>query len=276
MLTRASDVAAGARRASPDPRTVDGMSDRDAVRAEQAASFDREAALYERARPGYPDAAVDWLLAPREGRPPLGRVLDLGAGTGKLTASIRARGVDAIAVDPSDRMLEQLRAAVPGVETLVGTAERIPLPDESVDAVFAAQAWHWVDEERALPEVARVLKPGGELGLVWNTRDDRVPWVRRLTEVMGASAAETAMQSDTVIGGPFGATSQTVVDWERPMTPDELIELALSRSYLITATPERRDAVIAGIRELLASDPALAGRDVFPMPYRTNAFRAHL
>lgn len=238
----------------------------------QAASFDDAADVYERSRPGYPDEAVDWLLERGAGPRPE-RVLDLGAGTGKLTRSLLARGLEVVAVDPSERMLQQLRDAAPGARTLVGTAERIPLPDDSVDAVLAAQAWHWVDEERAVPEVVRVLKPGGELGLVWNIRDESVPWVARLSEIIGSSEAESRVASGIELHGPLRPVSQLAVAWSRPMTEQSLVDLVLSRSYIITATPERRDAVVAGVRDLVRGE---FGDAPFELPYRTHAFRAAL
>ena len=157
------------------------MSARDARRDVRAASFGSVADVYDRARPGYPDEAVRWLVgdAPR-------RVLDLAAGTGKLTRSLVAAGHDVVAVEPAEEMLAHLRAAVPAAEALVGTAEAIPLPDASVDAVTVAQAFHWFDPPAALREIARVLRPDGALGLVWNTRDEREPWVRRLGELIGS------------------------------------------------------------------------------------------
>ncbi len=105
-------------------------------------------------------------------------VLDLGAGTGKLTTRLVERGLDVIAVDPIAEMLDVLRATLPDTPALLGTAEQIPLRDNSVDAVLVAQAWHWFDPERAVAEVARVLRPGGRLGLVWNIRDERLGWVK--------------------------------------------------------------------------------------------------
>lgn len=242
----------------------------DARHTAQRTSFDGEAELYDRARPDYPDAAIDWML-PRRAQ----RVLDLGAGTGKLTGSLVARGLDVVAVDPGERLLATLGRAMPGVDTLVGTAERIPLPDHSVDTIVCAQAWHWVDAAAATREAARVLRPGGTLALVWNIRDESVPWVARLSAVMGSSEAEKVLREDPLIGFPFGRTESLTVPWARPMTVDQLVELALSRSYLITASVERRAEVIDGIRQLVASEPHLSGAD-FALPYDTRAFRAAL
>lgn len=239
--------------------------------AEQASSFGRAAAEYERSRPTYPDAAVDWLL-------PTGAtaVLDIGAGTGKFTRSLLERDLEVTAVEPSERMRETLTEQLPTVRALPGSAEQIPLADSSVDAVTVAQAWHWVDEDRALPQIARVLRPGGTLGLVWNLRDEAVDWVRRLTDLMHKSGAELALEGEVTIGPPFGATETFEVGWSRPMDAHLLLELVSSRSYVITAPEDQRAEILAGVRELLDTDPALAGRASFELPYRTYCFRARL
>ena len=142
---------------------------------ERAGSFGAAAEVYDRSRPSYPVEAVRWAL-PQDAR----RVLDLGAGTGKLTAVLLDLGLDVVAVEPSAEM----RARIPArAEVLDGSAERIPLPDGSVDAVLAAQAFHWFDLDVALPEIARVLRPGGTLGVLWNERDESVEWVRRVWDL---------------------------------------------------------------------------------------------
>lgn len=243
------------------------MAERD--RRELAGSFGRAAGEYERARPGYPEEAVDWLL-PAGAR----TVLDLGAGTGKLTRSLAARGLDVLAVEPSVEMRETLAAALPGVRALAGTAEEIPLPDASVDAIAVAQAWHWVQESRALPEAARVLRPGGTLALIWNIRDESVDWVRRLTDVMHKSGAELALEGEVEIGSPFGPTETFELSWKRPMTLDLLLEMVRSRSYVITAPEAEREAILAGVRELVEAEPALSGQAEFDLPYVTRGFRA--
>jgi SAM-dependent methyltransferase len=239
--------------------------------AEQSHSFGRAAGEYERARPGYPDAAVDWVL-------PVGArtVLDLGAGTGKFTRSLVARGLDVIAVEPDEVMRDTLAAALPTVRVLGGTGEHIPLPDSSVDTVTVAQAWHWMDAPAAAAEIARVLRPGGTLGLVWNIRDESIEWVRRLSGVMGSSDAERFIRGAIVIPAPFGPTEEFQVDWRNDIDVESLVSLVASRSYIITAPDADRAATLARVRELAASDPALAGRDSFAMPYRTHAFRARL
>jgi SAM-dependent methyltransferase len=243
------------------------MSERD----RQAASFDQAAEVYERARPEYPADAVDWLI-PADARV----ALDLGAGTGKFTRALVARGLDVIAVDPAPTMLAQLSAALPGVRVHEGTAENIPLADASVDAVFAAQAWHWVDQDVALTQAARILRPGGTLGLIWNVRDENVPWVARLTVVMHGSEAESFVENDRIQHGPFGEIESAVFEWTREFDREGLLDLVRSRSYFITASAEDQATILAGVNDLLDTDPDLVGTDHWAMPYKTHVFRMRL
>jgi len=146
----------------------------------RATSFADVADAYERARPGYPEGAVRWLV----GDEPCD-VVDLGAGTGKLTRTLVALGYRVTAVEPLSEMLRELRTAVPEATAVEGSAEQIPVPEASTDVVVCAQAFHWFDHDVALPEIARVLRPGGRLALVWNVRYDREPWVAKLSEAIG-------------------------------------------------------------------------------------------
>jgi SAM-dependent methyltransferase len=245
------------------------VPEKHADKAVRARSFGAAADIYERARPGYPEAAVDWLLP--EGAQ---TVIDLGAGTGKLTRSLAAKGLEVLAVEPLAEMRANLASALPDVRVLDGTAEAIPLPDASVDAITVAQAWHWVDPERATAEAVRVLRPGGTLGLIWNRRDERVDWVRRLSAVLGSAEAEV-MDMDTVeIGPPFGPTETFATEWARPMDVDLLVEMAASRSYVITATPRRRREILDGVRVLMEKE--LGDDTEFDFPYVTYAFKASL
>jgi len=236
---------------------------------DRSLSFGSAAGAYERGRPSYPPEAIDWLL-PRDAR----QVLDLGAGTGKLTARLVQRGLDVVAVDPIPDMLEVLRAALPDTRALLGTAEDIPLPDNSVDTVLVAQAWHWVDPERAIPEVARVLRPGGRLGLVWNTRDERLGWVRELGEIIGSDGDRDRF--DVTLPTSFTEPERHQVEWTSYLTPQALIDLVSSRSYCITSPTEVRSQTLDRVRELLATHPALANSSGLAMPYVTVCIRTEL
>jgi SAM-dependent methyltransferase len=240
-------------------------------KSEQAASFDRAAEVYERARPEYPADAVERML-PADAR----TVLDLGAGTGKLTRALATRGLEVFAVDPAPKMLDQLRTAIPGATVSAGTAEDIPLADASVDAVVVGQAWHWVDQDAAIPSVARVLRPGGTLGLIWNLRDDRVPWVSRLTAVMHPAEGEIFMETGVIEHGPFGEIESASFEWSHDFARDGLLDLLRSRSYFITAPEAEQASILRGVNELLDTDPDVGGQKSWSMPYVTRAFRMRL
>ncbi|ANF31164.1 SAM-dependent methyltransferase [Leifsonia xyli] len=234
-----------------------------------AASFDRAADVYDAARPSYPADAVSWLLDGTDDP-----VVDLGAGTGKLTAALIDRGREVVAVDPSPEMLRVLRERLPDVAAHEGTGERLPLPDASAGVVLVAQAWHWMDAERAIPEVARVLRPGGRLGLVWNERDESFGWVRELGELMDAGSAAFDDEADPVLAPPFGPLEKHETRWVQALDHEGLLDLARSRSYFITKDPDAQAAVIESLRRLMREHPDLAGRDTFELPYVTRSYRA--
>ncbi len=238
-------------------------------REERSLSFGPAAAAYERGRPSYPPEAIDWLL-------PVGArdVLDLGAGTGKLTTRLVERGLDVVAVDPIAEMLEVLRTSLPDTPALLGTAEEIPLADNSVDAVLVAQAWHWFDPERAIPEVARVLRPGGLLGLVWNTRDERLGWVRELGRIIGRDG--DPVRDKVTLPQPFTGLQRHQVEWTNYLTPQALIDLVASRSYCITSPTDVRTKTLGQVRDLLTTHPALANTNGLALPYVTVCVRARL
>jgi len=233
--------------------------------AERASSFGAVAAQYERGRPGYPPAAVDWLL-------PAGatRVLDLGAGTGKLTRELLRRGLDVVAVEPSDGMRSELERVLPDARCLAGSAEAIPLPDGSVDVVLAAQAWHWVNPGRAAPEVARVLTPEGRLGLLWNIRDEREPWVAELGRIVHGGDWHEVETRRPAIGPPFGPIERHDVEWTDRITPAQLLDAVASRSYVSTMSEAEREATLAAVRDLIGD------REDIWLPYVTRCVRTRV
>ena len=240
----------------------------DDLQLRRARSFGSVAAEYERARPGYPEEAVDWLVGaePR-------RVLDLAAGTGKLTRQLVARGHAVVAVEPSAEMLERLRGAVPAADALQGRAEAIPLPASSVDVVLAAQAFHWFDPPSALAEIARVLRPDGRLGLVWNVRDDSVPWVKRLSRAIGSESDRDGADPVELIAvsGLFAPAEQASFRYEHSLDRRSLEDLVRSRSYVATLGEDERAAVLGEVGAIYDEE---AGAGGIVLPYVTEAFRA--
>ena len=239
--------------------------------AAHARSFGAAAGQYARARPGYPDDAVDFLVPPG-----VRRVLDLGAGTGKFTASLVARDLDVVAVEPSTRMLAELVAALPGVEAHEGSAEATGLPGGSVDGVVVAQAWHWVDPDRAVPEVARVLRPGGTLGLVWNVRDDSVGWVRDVWALAQLGVEQEMGAHTPEVGPPFGPVERFGTRFEHVTDRAGILDLIASRSYVIVLPDDERTALLAEVAALLDTHPDLRGRPQLRLPYLTHCSRTRL
>lgn len=238
---------------------------------ERRASFGSVAADYAALRPSYPADAVAFLLgtAPR-------RVLDLGAGTGLLSEVVRRAGHEVVAVDPSAEMLAQLSARLPGVSTEVGGAEHIPLPDASVDAVVAGQAAHWFDVVPAARELRRVLRPGGVVGFVWNTRDERVPWVGALGRLLDVESR--GHEADQTVVEDFAAALPARVDVfdsaiAQTLRPEQVVAGIGTRSYAATMDVARRDEFLGRVAHLLATHPDTRGRDRLELPYRTRAYR---
>jgi SAM-dependent methyltransferase len=232
-----------------------------------ATSFALVADAYERGRPGYPDEAVRWLA----GDTPCD-VVDLGAGTGKLTRSLVAAGHRVTAVEPLPEMLELLPAAAPGAFAMLGSAEVIPLPDASADVITAAQAFHWFDHDVALPEIARVLRPHGRLALVWNTRDDRGPWVSELSRAIGSETVERGDAEEPIgASGLFGPVERARFPWTQQLDAATLRDLVLSRSYCAIKPREEQEKIFADVDRLFfehASDGELE------LPYVTECYRA--
>ncbi|CAN5886406.1 class I SAM-dependent methyltransferase [soil metagenome] len=238
-------------------------------RITHARSFAGVADAYDRARPAYPDGAVRFMTGSSTSR-----VLDVGAGTGALTRLLLAAGHTVVALDPLLPMLRHLRrrSADRALVVLAGTAERIPLRRASVDVVTIGQAYHWFDDERAVPELARVLKVGGVLSMVWNTRDESVPWVRRLGEIIGGDNSLPDPSGRLGLAGCFGP-----VQWQRfrlyqPVDRAGLADLVLSRSHIAVLDRADRADVLARVDELYERQRG----DVLglQMPYFTHCLRA--
>jgi SAM-dependent methyltransferase len=229
-------------------------------------AFAGVAGAYERGRPGYPEEAVRWLAGaePRD-------VVDLGAGTGKLTRALVALGHRVTAIEPLPEMLEHLAENAPGAFGVLGSAEVIPLPDEFADVLTCAQAFHWFDHEVALPEIARVLRPAGRLALVWNSRDDRHAWTARLSEIIGN---ETVDETDLVpLGGSelFGPVETAEFRFEQPLDRETLLDLVLSRSYCAKLPEADRGPILAQVGALYDET---AGPTGVTLAYVTQCFRA--
>ncbi|TFV99002.1 class I SAM-dependent methyltransferase [Leifsonia flava] len=241
-----------------------------------AASFGENAGGYDAHRPSYPLETVRWLIGGGEGAsgdaPGDLEVLDLGAGTGKLTERLVELAASVTAVDPSPEMLEVLGERMPHVRTLVGSAEAIPLPDDSVDLVTVAQAWHWVDPEAATREVLRVLRPDGRLALIWNTRDDTIPWVDALSAAMHRGLHEATAFHPT-LGAGLELTAKREERWMSRTTRQGLLELATTRSYYLTASAEERSAMLERIESVLDSHPETRAPEIL-LPYVTEAWIA--
>ena len=181
-----------------------------------------------------------------------------------------------VAVDPSYGMLRELSRVLPDVRTLQGSAESIPLPDGAVDVVLVAQAWHWVDVNRAVPEVARVLTPDGWLGLVWNVRDERSPWMAELGKILHEGAEHQEAGENPRVGAPFKPIERFDVAWTYHLSRSALLDLVASRSYVITSAPAKRTATLNAARELLETHPDLVGAADIEMPYITRCSRTQL
>ena len=236
------------------------------MRAERAASFARVADAYERARPGYPADAVLWLA----GETPCD-VVDLGAGTGKLTRSLAALRHHVVGVEPLAEMLDQLRTAVPDATAVVGSAESMPLPDASVDVVVCAQAFHWFDPGPSLAEMARVLRPGGRIALVWNVRDERVPWVDEMSDAMVGRTGVDRHSGAIERSGLYGEVERTRFEHSQDVDREALRELVLSRSYCAVLPEEQRAPILGRVDALF---DAHARDGVLTLPYVVECFRA--
>jgi SAM-dependent methyltransferase len=238
-------------------------------------SFGSIAEDYDGLRPQAPQQAVDWLVPPG-----CEVAVDVGAGTGLFTRALVSRAAQVIAVEPDARMRKVLTARSPGVRVVEGRGESIPLPDASADAVFVSSAWHWMDDERAVAEIGRVLRDGGRFGLIWTSRDREVDWVRNLDRLPGqdTSVAESAdrmrRRLDVVLPEPqiFHEVARETFRFVRTMTVEDVVAMVGTYSRVIIATPDDRtrrlDQARAGLEE------RFPGADTIEVPMRAWCWRA--
>jgi SAM-dependent methyltransferase len=225
----------------------------------------------------YPFAAVRRLV--RELRiKPESAVLDLAAGTGKLTRLLAQLGADVVAVEPVGEMRERLVETVPGVRALAGTAEAIPLEDESVEAVTVGQAFHWFDGDAALAEIHRVLRPGKRLGMIWNVKDESVDWVRLLAEIVEPYRGSAPRVASGSWKEAFERTELfTPIERARfafvhELDVDTVVARVTSISFIAALDFRVRERIVEQVRELVATHPDTRGREVFPLRYRTGVY----
>jgi SAM-dependent methyltransferase len=267
-----------------EPTEAESQAGRE-YRQTHGSSFGTAAAAYAEHRPGYAEAAVRWALSPVSARKPL-RVLDLAAGTGKLTAALVRLGAEVTAVEPDPAMLAEFRRnpifspkPTPGsVQALSGSAEQIPLPDASVDAVVVGQAMHWFDLDRAIPEIARVLAPGGVFAALWNVDDDRIGWVATLAEISKGKANVTLLrwrkragrtrQERVAAAGTdlFGTPEIGEFEHGQQRTADSLLATVATHSNILVLEEPDRTRLLAQVRDYLHTCPeTAAGEFVLPM-----------
>ncbi|MGO8863393.1 MAG: class I SAM-dependent methyltransferase [Acidimicrobiales bacterium] len=243
-------------------------------------SFGEVASDYDRFRPGPPDEAVQWLV-------PAGAVdvLEIGAGTGSLTRRLTERVAHVRAVEPDARMRAVLSARTPAAEVVAGRAEEIPAQDRSFDVVIGASSWHWVDEERALPEVARVLRPGGGFSLLWGGADRSVDWLRSLWaggkelghDRTGAGEARRARHAVHLgAASPFHEPERRVFGWTRAMTEDDLVGMVGTYSAVITMGVAARQEYLDSVRRFIASHPVPTKNGSIQVPMRCLCWRTSL
>lgn len=242
-----------------------------------ARGFGAGADAYERGRPHHSADAVARLVNELAIGPD-SHVLDLAAGTGKLTRQLAPTGAIVVAVEPVAEMRAKLAEILPDVEAIEGSAERIPLPERAVDVVVVGQAFHWFDGVPALGEIHRVLKPSGGLGLIWQARDSSRPWVARLDEIIDRHAGAEPRFKSGAWRAAFEATTlfeplqEAVFEHVHRGDRDTIIDRVASISYIATMDGDRRRAVLDEVRDLLATDPEVAAKAMIELPYRSYVY----
>ncbi len=251
-----------------------------ATDADRSRSFGTIAADYDRVRPSPAPEALDWLLPERRDL-----VVDVGAGTGLFSRALASRGAHVVAVEPDDRMRAVLQENSPGVEAIVGSGEAIPLPDASADGVFFSSAWHWMDPDKAIPEVARVLRDGGRFGVIWTSRDHETDWLRADEWFRDAAPDGDVLRGETLprgrqarrehslpTGGDFTNIETRLFRYTRPMTPADFVDWLTTYSRIITAPAEVRERGRARAAAALAEQ--FPGATVLDVPMRSRCWRA--
>jgi len=252
-------------------------SESELIHRAAAQGFEAGADTYEKGRPDYPAALSGWLRAELHLNAST-TVLDLGAGTGKFLPRVLETGARVIAIEPVDAMRARLASAFPDIEVRAGRAEHIPLANESLDAVTCAQAFHWFANVVAMQEIRRILKPGGALGLIWNIRDESVPWVRELTGILAPFEGDTpryhSLQWRRVFPAPgFSVLAEAMFSHVHDGAPERVIvDRTLSISFIAALPSEQRAEIAQRIRALIERTPELASRQTVQFPYRTVAF----
>lgn len=235
----------------------------------RAKTFGSIAEDYESFRPGYPDAAVDWLL-------PSGAriVADVGAGTGKLTRSLLSRGLEVHAVEPDPKMLALLQRHHPDAHAHLAGADALPLPDESVDAVLVAQAWHWFPHSRAVAETRRVLRPGGVLGLIWNGPARVGGWPAELAALEADKPSRGELDPGRPVNGLESERFDTeTIDWQWNVTPEQVrANLATHSGFVVMEPGERRRRLDAAY-DIVAGACEAAGTETIPWPHVSMCVR---
>ncbi|CAN5797001.1 class I SAM-dependent methyltransferase [soil metagenome] len=238
--------------------------------------FERSVEAYRRSRPSYPPQAVAWLVEALSIGP--GKtVVDVGAGTGKLTALLLPTGARLLAVEPLATMRAALAQDLPTVEALAGMAEALPVDDASADAIIVGQAFHWFDPDRTLREFRRALRPAGRLGVIWNEMDTSVDWVRRFNEIIalprtGTPHPSAARSAD--LGRHFSAAVHAQFRHVHQHDRESLLDRVASMSFVAVLPEQERAGVFERVTALIDSHPDIRGRDTFELPYLTEAFWA--
>jgi ubiquinone/menaquinone biosynthesis C-methylase UbiE len=253
------------------------MPTRGRIHEQASIGFQRAADAYERGRPEYPAAAMEHLLRILKIGPGT-RVVELGAGTGKFTKALQATGAAVVAVEPVEAMRRKLGELLPELTVVDGTAEAIPLADASVDAVVAAQAFHWFRAEEALAEMHRVLKAGGGLGLVWNARDESSEWGRELTRIIEAHEGSTpryksfAWRAAFDKGELFSPLEKAEFPHVQMLSPQAIEDRVGSISFIAAMADAEREKVLAQVRELVQRQTGNRAESQIALPYRTDVY----